>query len=95
MTTTELQRMAARGEEDGHDRTWQAQFTRDRRAIDAMAKAADHAAAELRMHEAEWVGEPRFYPPGYFQARGRPKTKGEGVSHDCHETGKTGDCWRF
>lgn len=73
MTTTELQRMAARGEEDGHDRTWHAQFIRDRRAIDAAAKAADQAAAELRMHEAEWVGEERFYPPGYLKGKGSLK----------------------
>jgi len=78
MTTTELQRMAARGEEDGHDRTWHAQFVRDRRAIDAMAKAADHAAAELRGHEAKWVGEERFYPPGYLKGKGASKNKGGG-----------------
>lgn len=43
MTTAELTRMAARGEEDGHDRAWMPIFAGSRRNLDLMIKAADAA----------------------------------------------------
>lgn len=60
MTAETLINMAIRGEEDGYDRKWFVNMTKDRRTIDAMEKAADHARAELKIHEAEWKPDWRF-----------------------------------
>ena len=53
---TELERMAARGEEDGHDRKWHSAVAADRRDIDAMGRAATAAKTALQKHEdEEWA----------------------------------------
>jgi hypothetical protein len=53
MILEELCRMAARGEEDGHDHEWFVRVVRDKRAIDRMLRAAGAAKAALKEHEEE------------------------------------------
>ena len=55
MTTDELERMASRGEEDGHDRKWFTAVTRDRKQIDRMIKAADAAKKALEAEQPEYL----------------------------------------
>ena len=61
MTPDELQRMAARGEEDGHDRTWMSVLAKTRRNLDLMLKAADSARDAAKRDEAAFV--PTTKPP--------------------------------
>ncbi len=54
MTTDQLIRMAARGEEDGHDRAWMPVFAGSRRNLDLMIRAADSARDAAKRDEAEF-----------------------------------------
>ncbi len=55
MTTAELTRMAARGEEDGYERAWMAATAQSRRNLDLMLRAADAAKEAAKQHEAAFV----------------------------------------
>lgn len=58
----DLIRMARTGHEDGHDPAWMARVAPDRRTLDAMLKATDHAKAALQAHEeACWRDIARRY----------------------------------
>ncbi len=54
MSTLELMRMARRGEADGHDRAWFAQYAKTPRLLTIMHDAADE---ERRGNEATEIAE--------------------------------------
>jgi hypothetical protein len=60
MTPDELERMAARGEEDGYDRAWMPIVAKSHRNLALMVKAADAAKERAKRDEAEFVPRIRF-----------------------------------